>query len=454
MRRRGYLFLVAFCVYNLNLRPIPSGDTAPAALLPFSIVAGHTITFDRMAIWYRETQHMKPAWFTRAADGHYYSSFPIALPLVLTPFYAPFVAFFDVQHMPIERLVMLARVFEKVSASLIAALSVVAFLALGERLANARTAWLLTAVYAFGSPTWSTSSQALWQHGACELVIILGLICLIRQSQTPESDLPVALAGFFAGFGVALRLSNALFCIAVGAYVLLSRWGIKRKVMFAACAFLPVAALLAYNFRVFGSAFGSYPAGWLLQGNVLAGVAGLLISPSRGLLVFCPVFLFSAVGVYLWLKGPSLPHTEIYWICLLVAATHIIAVGRWRLWYGGFSYGPRLLTDVVPCLVVLLIPAMRLLEVSRGWRFAFGAAFALSIFVQVVGAFYFPNGHWDALPQSVDQHHERLWDWRDNQILRSAKAGPVLVPYRLAWTAIVHPESLNEALRQQDVKVW
>lgn len=397
---------------------------------------------------------MNPAWFTRAADGHYYSSFPIALPLVLTPFYAPFVALFDIQHMPIARTILLARVVEKISASLIAALSVVAFLVLAGRLANARTAWLLTAVYAFGSPTWSTSSQALWQHGPSELVIILGLICLIRQSETPESGLPAALAGCFAGFSVALRLSNTIFCIAVGAYVLLSHWGVKRKVMFAACALFPVAILLAYDFKVFGSAYGSYPAGWLLQGNLLTGVAGLLISPSRGLLVFCPVFLFSAVGVYRWWKGPSLPHAKIYWICLLVAASQIIAVGRWRLWYGGYSYGPRLLADVVPCLVVLLIPAMRLVEVSRGWKLAFGAAFAFSIWVQAVGAFCFPNGHWDALPQSVDQHQERLWDWRDNQIWRSAKAGPVLVPYRLAWAALADPNSLDEALRQQGVKLW
>ena len=454
MRRRRYLFLVAFLVYNLNLRPIPSGDTAPTALLPFSIVAGHTITFDRLAAWYRETQHMNPAWFTRVADGHYYSSFPITLPLVLTPFYAPFVAFLDIQHMPMERLVLLARVFEKVSASLIAALSVVAFLTLAGRLANPRTAWLLTVVYAFGSPTWSTSSQALWQHGASELAIILGLICVIRQAETPERGLPAALAGWCAGFSVALRLSNAVYCVAVSAYVLLSRWSVKRKLIFASCAILPVAALLAYNFGVFGSPFGSYPAGWLFRGNVLAGVAGLLISPSRGLLVFCPVFLFSAVGVYLWLKGPSPPHAEIYWICLAVAATHIIAMGRWRLWYGGFSYGPRLLADVIPCLVVLLVPAMRLVETSRAWKFAFGAAVAFSIFVQAIGAFCFPNGHWDALPQSVDQHQERLWDWRDNQISRSVKAGPVLVPYRLAWTAVKHPETLEEALEQQNIKLW
>jgi len=74
---------------------------------------------------------MNAVWFTHGADGHYYSSFPIALPLLITPLYAPLAAL-DIQHMPIERIVLLARITEKVSASLIAALSVVAFFCAGE----------------------------------------------------------------------------------------------------------------------------------------------------------------------------------------------------------------------------------------------------------------------------------------------------------------------------------
>jgi len=57
VRRSIYLFLAAFFIYNLNLRPIPSGDTSPAALLPFAIWSEHTITFDRFASWYVESQH-------------------------------------------------------------------------------------------------------------------------------------------------------------------------------------------------------------------------------------------------------------------------------------------------------------------------------------------------------------------------------------------------------------
>ncbi len=453
MRRYGGVFFAAFFLYNLNLRPIPAGDTSPAALLPFTIVGSHTLTFDRFAHWYIDSQHMNPAWFTRLGDSHYYSSFPIALPLVLTPLYAPFLVFLNIEQMPVDRVVLIARVMEKLSASLIAAVSVAVFLVLAEKLTSRRTALLLTAVYAFGSPTWSTSSQALWQHGASELLTIAGLLCLVQAEGTSQRKM-AAQAGLWAGLSVAIRLSNAMFLAIVAVYVLRSRWSAALKVVFAGCAAVPVGMLLVYNFTIFGSAGGSYPTGWLLHGNLLAGLAGLLVSPSRGLLVFCPVFLFSAVGVYLWLRGWRTPHTEIYPICLLVAAAQMLLIARSRLWYGGFSYGPRLLADVMPCLVILLIPAMRLIEESRAWKLAFAGALAWSILVQGIGAFCYPNGHWDALPQSVDARQERLWDWRDNQIWRTARAGPVLLPYRLAARLVSHPGRAGEVFNAEDAKIW
>jgi hypothetical protein len=446
------VFFAAFFIYNLNLRPIPSGDTAPAALLPFTIAGSRTITFDRFANWYAESQRMNPAWFSRL-HGHYYSSFPIALPLILTPLYAPFLAFLSIEQMPVDRVVLVARVMEKVSASLIVAVSVATLLALADRLTNRRNALLLTAVYAFGTPNWSTSSQALWQHGASELLIIAGLLCLVLASETVERT-PAAQAGLCAGLSVAIRLSNAIFLGIMAVYVLRSRWNVARKVIFAGCAAVPVGILLIYNFQIFGSAGGSYPASWLLQGNLLAGLAGSLVSPNRGLLVFCPVFLFAAIGVYRWLRGWRAPHPEIYPICLLVATAQLLLIARSRLWYGGFSYGPRLLADVMPCLVILLIPAMHLIENSRTWKLVFAAALAWSILVQGIGAFCYPNGHWDALPQPVDARQERLWDWRDSQIWRTARAGPVLLPYRLAGMLIMHHGRVGEVLTGQDVKVW
>ena len=193
---------------------------------------------------------------------------------------------------------------------------------------------------------------------------------------------------------------------------------------------MELSAYLIFNLLVFGHAFivVSDAEGGFARGSLYGGLPGLLISPSRGLLIFSPVFLFAAAGIYLWFREGRKWHPEIYGTCLLVAAVHLVVIARWRGWPGGYNYGPRLLTDVVPCLVILMIPALRLVDQSRGWRLAFASALLFSVTVQAIGVFFYPNGRWDALPQPLYQHRERVWDWEDNQILRTVRAGPVLEP--------------------------
>ena len=42
---------------------------------------------------------------------------------------------------------------------------------------------------------------------------------------------------------------------------------------------------------------------------------------------------------------------------------------------------------------------------------------ACAIAVQAVGAFCYPST-WSGQPRPVDLNHERLWDWRDTELLR------------------------------------
>jgi hypothetical protein len=42
--------------------------------------------------------------------------------------------------------------------------------------------------------------------------------------------------------------------------------------------------------------------------------------------------------------------------------------------------------------------------------------------VQLIGAFCYPSS-WEKSPVDVDLHHERLWDWRDNELTRCLAEG-------------------------------
>ena len=74
-------------------------------------------------------------------------------------------------------------VMQKLSASLIASISVLfVYLSLKE-LINRRTAILVALIYAFATNTWTISSQALWQHGLVELFLAMSIYLVLRNEK-------------------------------------------------------------------------------------------------------------------------------------------------------------------------------------------------------------------------------------------------------------------------------
>jgi hypothetical protein len=104
----------------------------------------------------------------------------------------------------------------------------------------------------------------------------------------------------------------------------------------------------------------------------------------------------------------------------------IATIGQFSVWWGGHSFGPRLLADVMPAVVLGLVPVWPAIRRSALTRTLFALAFAVSVLAEVVGPFYFPSPRavdWDTSPRDVDFAHERLWDWRDPQLLRLVRNG-------------------------------
>lgn len=86
--------------------------------------------------------------------------------------------------------------------------------------------------------------------------------------------------------------------------------------------------------------------------------------------------------------------------------------------------------------------------------FIFSILLIWSIFVQFVGAFYYPNGDWNGSPNNVDLHPEKCWYWNDTQIMRSFNAG-IISPRNCIKNlqAIANPP--NEILAKGDLgKGW
>ena len=316
----------------------------------------------------------------------------------------------------------------KLAAALMTAGAAAATWLACRRLASPGAALVLAGAVALGTPLWSSTSQALWQHAPDTLFLALGALALL---DARERWGRAALAGLALAAATACRPTSGLFA-AAGLFLLLGR---PRSALAFAAGALPVAvALAAWNHRFFGAVLASgqllasrgvalektgSPGLW--QTPLLEGLAGVLVSPSRGLLVFSPFLLLAAGGVALELRrrrlSPLLP--------LALAAVAVIAVeAKWFDWWGGWAYGPRRLGDLAPVLAMLAAPAMAWVAEARWRRAALAAAIGWAVLVQAVGALAYDLDGWNArrdaagVALDVDrpEHRGRLWSVTDSQI--------------------------------------
>jgi hypothetical protein len=389
-----------------------------AALLPVELVLHGRADFDDCQPLLN--QSYGHAYFLYAKNGHYYSGYPVAHALLLTPLYVPLALVPGARTWTPLTEVLVARILEKLMASLVASASVAFLFLLLRRIAGERRALLLAAVYAFATNTWSTASQALWQQGASQFTIVLSLLFLARFLEDPSRWRAAAGAGLFAALSPAMRPSDLFFFAASLAVVL---WRVRRPSLLASYAgfgALIGGSLAFYNLRLFGSPIGAFAQP--LNGGVWRGLAGLTVSPSHGLFVYSPVLLFALAGAYFCWRDGSAPGRVLWPIALLFTASHVAFYARWPGSWGGDCYGPRYLTDVLPCLILLLSAALTWVARHRALKVAFAATLVFSVAAQFIGAFCFPLGF---------HSPELLWDWRRCPIVENARYGVDWVPYRV-----------------------
>lgn len=419
-RRLWASFLIGLCcfvIYNSNGRAISAGDTYPARYLPFAILRHHTVYLDSIA---RITaQGRSPAfWMVPLPTGHVISLYPVVVPALIAPLYLPAAGYLHLRGWTDPRLDQVARVMEKLSASLIAALSAALLYLLLRRRASARDALLLTMAYALGTTTWVISSQALWQHGMAQLLIIGALLLLTGPCTAPRAFA----VGFLCGLIAANRPPDALLAAALGVYGLFFWAGLRRIAFLAAGAALPAGLILFYNLGVAYNIAGGYglrgkPS--FFQHDLLAGIGGLLFSPARGLFVFSPFLLFLVLA---WRHRPNDRRERALTMAMGIAVVLQILLYAKADWRAGISWGPRYMTDLLPFLVWMLAPVVAAL---RGiGRVVFYVAVGVAFVIEAIGAFYYTGATDTVLYADNGPHKMRaVWDWRNAPFIASLRNG-------------------------------
>jgi hypothetical protein len=308
---------------------------------------------------------------------------------------------------------------EMLVASLVVALATVLAFATARRRATRAAAVACALIFAFCTPAWSTASRALWQHGPSMLAIFGALYLLERGRDDPRA---VQLASIPLAFAYVCRPTNAIPAALFTAAVALQ----YRRFLLRYCLWglLVAVPFLAFNRAVYGAWLGPYyrPSMLAAPADMAGPLAAVWLSPSRGLLVFSPVLGFSLYGAALLLR-----RRELGWIgaaALASALLHGIVAARFWCWWGGHSYGPRLLSDAVPFLCYLLVPVVSLAVAQwgqrrrRGLLAALTLASALSFAIHLRGATSWQPHAWNSSPVDVNEAPGRAWDWTDPQFLR------------------------------------
>lgn len=376
------LLLGLFCllIYNANLRVISAGDAYPARYLPFGIWRYHTLALDPISTITAQGRSHTAFWIIRVPGGHAVSFYPVVTPVLVAPLYLPAVVYLDARGWEQRRLERIARIMEKLSASLLTAASVALFYLLLRRRIGPASALLLTIAFAFGTNTWVISSQALWQHGLAELLIVATLLLLTG----PCTTWAALGAGLLCGLIACNRPPDSILAAALG---ICGLWWARRLAPLLVAALLPVGLALTYNLWAVGHVLGGY--GFVINASffhydLMSGVAGLLVSPTRGILVFSPFLIFLPFCLPQALRDPSVRGLIVAAGVAMAVLVLLYAKADWRQ---GFCWGPRYLTDTLPLLLWMMAPGVSNL---RGvGRMVFVSACAAAIAIQAVGAFWY-----------------------------------------------------------------
>ncbi len=368
-----------FLALIANGRPIGSGDTRVSEHVAASLAVEHDFDLDEYA-------ELEPP-FAREVAGRRLSIYPVLSPLLAAPVFALAGLIFALDESG-------AALAGKLAAALLSAAAAgILFVAVARRHPGRRAAWA-AALFALATSVWSVS-QALWQHPAALLALSLAVLFLLRAE---DDSVWAGRVGLPLACAAAARHADALLVITVAVAVAV-RWP-RRLPQLVLWGLPPVAFVLGYDWWAFGAPLRTgFPSPGRFGQPWGTGHLALLFSPGRGLFVYTPVALVAVAGLVRaarqgerWLAGTLGAAAVAHWLLL----------GRWTEWHGGQCWGPRMLSDVLPLLMVFLPEGFGVLP-RLGPVLA-----ALSVAVQALGAFAY-DGRWERLHQRGGRAEAAVW---------------------------------------------
>lgn len=398
IRLAALAFAIAFVALIANGRAIGSGDTNVVEKTAATLAQHGSLILP-------EGEPLDP--FTRPAVGGRVSIYPALSALMAAPFFWVFSLFFDLNPTGIQ-------VAGKLTAALFSSVAIAIMATTFQRRTSAARALASALTFGVGTSLFSTA-QALWQHPA--VLVFLSITLAALDAMESPGDATRLRSSSIAALSLALTAACRPACIPMCAILFLYLIHRRRPqaALLITIALLPAMAVGFYNQMFFGAPwrFGQSVGGRFF-GSFPESIVGLLVSPGRGLLVFTPIALLAGWALIRAARSASMARG-----LSAAALAHFLFISSWNEWHGGESFGPRLLTDMLPLLFFFLPEAL------DAWP-KIGAALAVvSVGVQLIGGWTY-DYRWERLHQRGRVFDAALWSWTDSPLAFALREGVVL----------------------------
>jgi hypothetical protein len=391
MTKKLGIFCIWFLIYyfswvilfnlKINSLPLQSEDIIPSIFTGISIVEDKTLYlnnyFEMMTSKYPQpdNKNSTPFYLKKIGDN-YLSAFPILSSLVTLPIFFIYLQFVsEISWADIYQL-------SHLSGAYIMALSSVLFFYLLQtafKLSDKKSL-AITFIYSFATINFSLVSQGLWQHGVVQLFSILGLIFYYKKSYFYMS--------LFLGFGILARPTAAIVFLILFIFIFINKeLRFKNFINIFFGMLLPLLFFILYNQIYYQDISNQGYASQFLDswiGNFPESFFGIWLSPSKGVLIYSPIIIFSLISIYKGFKKEDFLKIS-FWVILI----HTLVLSKWKHWYGGFGYGYRMISDVIPFLVLPLIYFLENYFLRlRNWFFV---TLIISVIIQISGLIFFDS---------------------------------------------------------------
>ncbi len=432
MRHRLLLILISLFVFGLVLgafRSDAGSDPKFTLLVSQSLVDNGTVRLDA----YRDDLLLNQSMASHIEDGviveqddHLYNYFP-AGPSILS---LPVVAMVRLAGMDM-RLTAENFLLQRILAGLTIVLMVWIVYGISRCFLGEPYNLIVAAVSILGTGMISSMGTALWTFNFSAVLIGLSVLLLVRYETGKTPTARPILLGVLLFLTFFVRASSAAFIVAALGYLLIKS---RRQFLVTATTSLGLLLIfLTWSRLEYGTWLPTYYAISRIQAErepIWIGILGNLVSPSRGIFIFSPFFLLLLPGAVL--VGRRLVRQPLTWMATGWFLLSLLLTARAATWWGGWSFGPRIMTGSLLALILLGILIWRDANQRLGSlakkivMVSFGLLSLAAIFIHSYQGLYNPDTHgWNQFHEPVANPPLNglgdVFDWRQPQFMSTAR---------------------------------